>query len=52
MASEIPKEKTPFLDNLSIVAEMCLPSRCIETAVFELLRACSFPREPVYLVFA
>jgi hypothetical protein len=39
--------KHGFSNNSSIVIEMRLPRRCIETAVFLLLRACSFPQERV-----
>jgi hypothetical protein len=38
-------------NNTSIVVGACLPRRRIETAVI-LLRACSFPREPVYRAVA
>jgi hypothetical protein len=46
-ASGQTQQKTPFHNNSSIVTEVCLPRRCIETAVLLLLCACSFPREPV-----
>jgi hypothetical protein len=51
-ASGPPQRKTPFPNNSCIVREVCLPRRCIETALLLLLRACSFPREPVYRVVA
>jgi hypothetical protein len=37
-------QKKRFPNNSSIVVEVCLPCRWIETAVFLSLRACSFPR--------
>jgi hypothetical protein len=46
VASGQTQQKTPFHSNSSIVTEVCLLRRCIETAVL-LLCACSFPREPV-----
>jgi hypothetical protein len=45
-------QKTWFPNNSSIVIEMCLPQRCIETAVLLLLRECLLPREPVYRALA
>jgi hypothetical protein len=47
-ASKRPKGITTFLNNSSIVIEVCIPRRCIETTVLLLFLACSFPREPVY----
>jgi hypothetical protein len=46
----LSQQKTPFLNNFSTVIEVCLPRRCIETALL-LLCAFSFPQEPVYRVF-
>jgi hypothetical protein len=43
--------KTVFPKNSSIVIDVSLPRRSIETAVL-LLRACSFLQEPVYKVVA
>jgi hypothetical protein len=37
------QQKTPFPNNSSIVIEVCLPRRCIETVDLLLLRAYSFP---------
>jgi hypothetical protein len=51
IASGRIQQKTSLPNNSSIVIEVCLPCRCIETAVL-LLRACSFPQEPVYRVVA
>jgi hypothetical protein len=53
-ASDRPQQKTPFLNNYSIVVlvEMCSLRRYIETVVLIFLRACSFPREPVYQAIA
>jgi hypothetical protein len=52
VASGRLQQKTPFPSNSSIVIEVCLARRCIETVVFLLLCACSFPRQPVYRVVA
>jgi hypothetical protein len=46
------KQKITFPNNTSIVIEVCLPRRCIETTVLLLVRACSFPPEHVYRVVA
>jgi hypothetical protein len=51
-ASDLTQQKTQFHNNLSIVIELCLPRRYIETVVLPLLRACSLPQELVYLVVA
>jgi hypothetical protein len=45
-----PQQKTPFPNNSFFVIEVCLPRRCIESVVFLVLHAFSFPREPVYQV--
>jgi hypothetical protein len=47
IASGQPQQKTLFPNNSSLVIEVCLPCRCIETAVLLLLRACLFPQELV-----
>jgi hypothetical protein len=52
MASGRIQQKTLFLNNSSVVVEVCLPCHCIETAVFLLLCLCSYPWEPVYRVVA
>jgi hypothetical protein len=48
IASGRPQQKSQFPNNSSIFIGVCLPCRSIETVVLLLLRACSFPREPVY----
>jgi hypothetical protein len=52
IASGRPPQKTPFPNNSSIVIKVCLLRCCTETVVLLLLRPCSFPREPIYLVVA
>jgi hypothetical protein len=52
IASGRLQKKTPFPNNSSVVIGVCLPRRCIEAVILLLLRACSFPREPVYPVVA
>jgi hypothetical protein len=42
IASGRTQQKTRFPNNSSIVIEVCLPRRCIETAVLLPLPACSF----------
>jgi hypothetical protein len=51
IASGRPPQKTPFSNSSSVLIEVCLPRRCIETVVL-LFRACSFPRELLYRVVA
>jgi hypothetical protein len=48
IASDRLQQRTPFPNNSSVVIEVCLPHCCIGTVVLLLLRACSFPRGPVY----
>jgi hypothetical protein len=45
IASGRPPQKTPFPNNSSVVIEVCLPRRCIETEVIRLLLAYSLPRD-------
>jgi hypothetical protein len=45
IASGRSQQETPFPNNSSIVIEVCLPRRCIETVVLLLLPACTFPQE-------
>jgi hypothetical protein len=52
IASGRTPEKTPFPNNFSVVTEVCLPRRCIETVVLWLLLAYSLPRECVYRAVA
>jgi hypothetical protein len=47
IASDRTQQKISFPNNSSIVTEVCLSRRCIETVV-RLLFTCSFPWEPVY----
>jgi hypothetical protein len=47
IASGRTQQKTSFPNNYSIVIDMCLPRRCIQTAVLLLSFAYSFPRECV-----
>jgi hypothetical protein len=50
IASGRHQRKTPFPNNSSVVTEVCLPHRCIETVFLRFLLAYSFLREPVYRV--
>jgi hypothetical protein len=52
IASGRPEQKTPFPNNSSVVIDVCLSRRCIETAVILLLCVCSFPLDHVYRVVA
>jgi hypothetical protein len=45
-------QKTPFPKHSSIVTDVCLPRRCIETAILRLLLAYSLPWECVYRTVA
>jgi hypothetical protein len=51
IASGRLQQETPFPNNASIVIEVCLCDRRIETVVI-LLHARPFPREPIYRVLA
>jgi hypothetical protein len=51
-ASGRPEQKIPFRNNSSIVIEICLPRRCIETAVVRLVLAYSFPWQCFYRAVA